>query len=170
MSLSESMPPAEANPRAEVEFHAVEAGKALFVSKGGCIKCHPLRDLPGFNLRAPSLLSVGRHDAGYLLESIREPSKRITSGYETWNVVLSSGRVCSGRLLQRNDETLVILSDEAGAMSLKTISLTDIERDDHGDRMLRRNPKSAMPDDYTTTLSPSEIELIVKFLMTLRSS
>jgi putative heme-binding domain-containing protein len=151
----------------EVDFAAVEAGKELYLGKAGCIKCHSLRDVPGVNLRSPNLLLAGRHDPAYLLESIREPSKSIASGYETWNVFLSSGKVCSGRLLRQGDESLDLLVEESGGLHVRTIAKSDIDSDEDGKLLMGRSAQSAMPD-VRQILTPSEMELIVKFLATLR--
>jgi mono/diheme cytochrome c family protein len=151
----------------ETQFDSAEAGKDLFINKGACLNCHPLRATPGFNLRAPSLLAAGQHGAAHLLESIREPSKTIASGYEVWHVQLLSGKSYSGRLVRRSEDSIDLIAEQPGGSRMMTIPLADIDLDGDGTLMLRRSTQSAMPD-YQATLSMSEMELIVQFLMTLR--
>jgi len=164
---SEVVPP-KLSVREYVDFEAVEAGKSLFVGKGQCATCHVLRQTPGMNVRAPSLLASGHHDASYLLESICQPSHRITPGYEVWNVFVDSGRVYSGRLLSSDSEALELLSVQSGRAQVVRIPLDEVERDEQDVAMIGAASTSSMPDGLTKTLSRSEIDQIVAFLKTLQ--
>ena len=156
--------------QADVSFAAAEAGKQLFLTKGGCIQCHRLRELPGSALRAPSLLTAANHDANYLRESLVEPNKSLTPGYERWNIWLDSGKIYSGRLLRDGDESIDLLVDESGTLSVKRISKSDIEKDDDGQLMMQTTERSTMPGSMESLLSEQEIDQIVAFLLTLKAS
>lgn len=159
----------EAEQSSDIAFAKVEAGKALYLGKGKCNDCHPLQRLAGFNLRAPSLLTAARHEEKYLVESITQPSKNVVQGYETTQVVLSSGGVVAGRLMKRGPHSIELLTDSAGRLDLLTIANSEIALDeDDGSPMVCPSGQSAMPDGFYTVLSEAEIELIVAFLKTLR--
>lgn len=151
-----------------VDLAAVEAGKQLFLGKGGCAKCHILRDLPGHHLRAPSLLHAGTHEAEYLRDAIRDPSKHLAPGYATWTAYLASGKTVVGRLIRQTESSLVLLTDSGGSLRLVELPLEEIEIEEDGTPMAFPSPQSAMPNLPPGSLSDSEIEELVAFLKSLR--
>jgi putative heme-binding domain-containing protein len=155
---------------ADIIFTDVEAGKRLYMNKAKCITCHPLKLWPAYNLHAPSLLQAGRHDRAYLIESIYEPSKVITPGYETWIVELSSGETYSGRLLRQGPDSIDILTGTSEGIQSITIQRGEIARDEHGAPLFRQSKLSTMPSGFEIFLSKSEVEQIVAFLKTLNLS
>ncbi len=149
-------------------FDDAQDGKRIYFGKGGCIQCHPLLELPGFDLRAPSLLHAGRHDAKYLAESILDPSKAITPGYDAFQVLHSSGIVHSGRLLRDAPESIELLTEDQRGIHVLRIAKSQIESDDKGQPVILRASQSAMPTPSKDALSVVEIEQIVAFLETLQ--
>lgn len=153
---------------AAVDLATVEAGRRLFSTKGQCSKCHLLRDVPGFDLRAPSLLAAGHHDAAFLRESIRDPSRHILSSYAQWNILLTSGRQIQGRLLRRESDSIDLLVDESGALRIRTVALRDIDEEDEGLPIMHSSATSTMPKYAPDNLTDLEVEQIVAFLKTLQ--
>lgn len=151
-----------------IDLAAVEAGKLLFLGKGNCAKCHVLRDLPGHNLRAPSLLHAGSHDVGYLRDAIRDPSKHLSPGYGTWTVYLASGQMVTGRLLRRTETSLSMLADSNGVLKLVELPHEDIDVEDDGTLMVVPSPQSPMPQPTPDFLTDVEVEQLVAFLKAIR--
>lgn len=151
-----------------VDLGPVETGKQLFLGKGGCAKCHVLRDLPGHNLRAPSLLHAGSHDAGYLRDSIRDPGKHLSPGYGNWTAYLASGKIVTGRLMQQTETSLVLLTDVNGSLKLVELSKEDIDTEDDGTLMVIPATQSPMPSLPPGALTDAEVEQIVAFLKSMR--
>ena len=142
----------------------VEAGKKLFLGKAGCVKCHNLHELPGFDLRAPALVAAGKHDAEYLRQSICQPNRTLTPGYESYQVWLETGRVYTGRMLRDGAESIDLLVDHNSGARVVTIAKSEIEIDDDS-LMILRSQLSAMPSQKS--LRETEIEDLVAFLKTL---
>lgn len=90
-----------------------------------CAKCHqPATDK---NRLAPDLSRLDREVTEVsLVESILEPSKKISKGYETLNVVRVDGRVISG-LVVSQDDNVVVLQDIQDIDKLLQIPRVDIE-------------------------------------------
>ncbi len=151
-----------------VDLAAVEAGRDLFLGKAGCAKCHVLRDLPGHNLRAPSLLQAGSHDLEYLRDAIRDPSKHITPGYGTTIVYLASGKIVSGRLMQETEAGLVLLADTNGVLNRIEVPRDQIDVEDDGSLMVFPSTQSPMPNPAPDALKDEEVEAILAFLKSMR--
>ena len=140
-----------------------EAGRQLFLTR--CNECHSLRRLPGSELRAPLMIGTGRYESDYLTESIREPSKAIVRGYETWTVSLRSGQTVTGRLMRDAPDTVLILSvSSTGTLEPITVNRGEIALDAQGKPMMRASSVSSMPDSL---LTDPEVKLMVMFLRTL---
>lgn len=157
----------EADVVNDLDIDRVETGRRLYIDKGKCIKCHPLQYQPGFDFRGPSLIAAGRHDQEYLLESIRDPSRKMTPGYETWKVLLTDGKSYSGRIIRRNDDSITLLIDTEDGLKEKTILHQEIETDGDGQFVLLASPQSTMPNGFQEMLSDVEMECVVEFLKTL---
>ena len=114
--------------------------------------------------QTPSILAAGRHDAQYLEESIREPSKKITGGYGDHLVWLSSGKTYSARPLRDGADSIDLRVHDNTGQQVVTIAKSDIELDDDDQPMIQCVQASPMPK---TSLSESEIQNIVAFLETL---
>lgn len=151
----------------EIDFSEVEAGKQLYLNKGKCASCHPLGNLLSDTLRGPSLLKAGNHDAAYLAESIRDPSRHIVEPYEIVTVWLKSGRSHGGRLLERNKRTIRLLVDSSDVLETLVIP-TDAIESENGKLAIRTAQLSAMPAGIDKGLTDTEIEQIVKFLKELK--
>jgi mono/diheme cytochrome c family protein len=149
-----------------LELAAVERGRALYLDKLNCAQCHPLDGSPGFNLRAPSLLTIGNHRRAFLEESVLHPSKEIAPGYETWQVIWKDSPV-SGRRLPGPDGTVRLLTfDTNGDMVVRTFPCSELEPLGDG-QFAMQSPVSAMPS-YETALDKEELQALIDFLCTLR--
>lgn len=95
-----------------------------------CAKCH--QPANGTDRLAPLLSYLGNDatDAS-LVESILDPSKKISKGYETLNVVTIDGVVISG-LVVSQDERFVVLRSSQDIDKVHKIPMGDIEESSPG--------------------------------------
>ena len=91
----------------------------------------------------------------HLIESILEPSRTVAPSYETWSVVLTSGRVVSGVKVSENTTTLT-LGDDQG----KTHEIPKSEIDESQAQL-----KSTMPDGLQKRLTDREFVDLVAYLL-----
>ncbi|REJ88820.1 MAG: hypothetical protein DWQ34_21390 [Planctomycetota bacterium] len=167
LALPVDIPAHDTEDVRDLNLARVEAGRRVYLEKGQCATCHPLQELPGFDLRGPNLLTAGLHDETYLREAILDASRTHTSGYELWNVLLADGRVVNGRLVQRSEESLTLLTESSAGLKLQAIALDDVARDADDEPVVVASSTSAMPDRYQDVLSDEEIDSLVAFLKTL---
>jgi cytochrome c oxidase cbb3-type subunit 3 len=145
-------------------------GEKLFWGTGGCSTCHMVHGRGG--VLGPDLSHVGEaRSVPYLTESIREPSKELTSGmldpnnhyglplvYDTVTVVTADGRKIVG--VSKNEDTF---------------SLQLLDTDQRLQFFLKKNlkeviheRKSLMPAYSETMLKPAELQDLVAYLAGLR--
>lgn len=131
-----------------------ERGRSLFFSST-CGKCHRLGTLGGSI--GPDLTSIPhKFDQRYLVEAIVDPSKNISDQYGSSVVLLDSGRVVTG-LVVENDDEVTIYPNEPNAEPVK-VSKEEIED-------VQPSPVSQMPKDLLNPLSPEEVRDLVNYLM-----
>jgi len=122
-------------------------GWHLFFNELGCSSCHSIFNMPGNNLRAPSLAKAGQLTEDYILRSIRDPSADIADQWRIAKLTLNDGSLLTGRVIQQtNDFTTLLLQGSSGQRLLETrkISQSDIKE-------LTLTKNSPMPP-YTLTI------------------
>lgn len=137
----------------------VDRGRELFLNaeKSQCGKCHRIGE-EGPRI-GPDLAAIGsRFSRVHLIESILEPSRTVAPSYETWSVILTSGRVLTGVKVSENTTTL-ILGDDQG----KTHEIPKAEIDES-----QSQPKSTMPEGLQKRLTDREFADLVAFLLSQR--
>ena len=81
------------------------SGEKIFFVKSNCSQCHMIQGQGG--LFGPDLSRVGRtRSADYLIQSIREPGKKIPDPYKTVTVVRKDGERITG--VRKNEDTFSI--------------------------------------------------------------
>ena len=144
--------------RARVE-HGGDPWKGLGLFFGaragqGCAGCHA----PGGSgepvgpVLADAMKSTPGTDA--LIESILEPSKRISEGFETLRLTLKGGQVASGIEVGGDAESISI-RDSSGRVA--RYPLGEVSAQD-------RSPTSLMPGTLVDTLTTAEVADLVAFL------
>jgi cytochrome c oxidase cbb3-type subunit 3 len=133
-----------------------DAGKALFFGKGQCNQCHAVAGQGG--RMGPDLTTVGRQRSlKYLRDSIIDPNADLTPGYNTITVVTRDGKKIVG--VQKGfDDFSGQLMDIAG--NYYSFMKSDVAS-------MKREYKSMMPD-YKSTFSPSELDDLLAYLVSLR--
>ena len=117
-------------------------GKALFSGAAACSKCHMVEGKGG--RLGPDLTSVGTsRSLESMIQSIREPSKELVSGYETATVVTADGKDAKG-IVMNEDRFSVQMMDTS-----ERILLLDRESCD----LSRKSPVSLMPPYNTSALN-----------------
>jgi len=128
-------------------------GRAIFLDKGTCGKCHVIAD-QGKEV-GPNLSEIGNklsRDA--LFVSLLAPSAAISHSYETYVAQLDNGTVATGILTSQTDESVTLKTAEALE---QTIPRDQIEE-------LRRQDVSLMPADLQKLLTIEELVDVVEFL------
>jgi quinoprotein glucose dehydrogenase len=131
-------------------------GSKVFFEKGSvaCLKCHKVGDRGGEV--GPELSKVAeKNDRRAILESIVDPNRKITQGFDSVVLALADGRSVTGVLREETDQHVVIYDADAKRL---TIPKEEIEE--------RQQGKSAMPEDTVTKLTESELRDLVEYLST----
>jgi quinoprotein glucose dehydrogenase len=137
-----------------------EAGRRLFATRAelSCLRCHKINGEGGEV--GPDLTGVGsRQNREYLLESIVDPNKQITKGFETVVVTLKSGKTVVGVLKSEDGRELRLMTAEGVAVAVPKEQIDE-----------RESGKSAMPEDLVKHLSKSELRDLVEYLYGLKET
>jgi putative heme-binding domain-containing protein len=139
-------------------------GRAIFTGKGGCNGCHLAQRAGG--TVGPDLSAAGAiRDFGFgpippdvlaLERAIVDPDAEMPPDYRVFQVVLKTGMVIRGMLLNQ-DTFSVQMHDEA--KNLRSFQKSELK--DHGFL------PSAMPS-YQGRLTPQEVADVVSYLLTLK--
>jgi cytochrome c oxidase cbb3-type subunit III len=133
-------------------------GKALFYGAAACSKCHMVEGKGG--RLGPDLTSVGTsRSLESIIQSIREPSKELVSGYETATVVTADGKDAKG-IVMNEDRFSVQMMDTSERILL-------FDRDKL--RSFQKSPVSLMPAYNTGALNEKDLQDILAYLLTIGS-
>lgn len=129
------------------------SGRLLFFGVAGCAKCHMVAGHGGF--LGPDLTGYARsHSAGDVRSAILDPNRNLPFSDYTVVAVTRGGRKLVG--LARNEDNFSLqLQTADGAFHLLMKSNLNI---------LRHEPRSLMPADYSSKLSGTEIDDLISFL------
>ena len=147
-------------------------GKKVFSESAGCSNCHMVQGNGG--LLGPDLSRVGAsRSVTYLIDSIRQPDKELSSGmldpnnhyglplvYDTVTVVMANGEKISG--VARNEDTFsvqLLTTDQ----TLQSFLKKDVKQVVH-------ERKSLMPPYPEDALSASQLQDLISYLATLRGT
>jgi cytochrome c2 len=155
-------------PMRTIDLDVVERGRELFIgSKLQCSQCHHLDTTPGSTLLAPSLLTSGLRDRGFLEAALVDPSASIAPEYATYTV-MKDGVTYSGRLLESSEHRVRLLCpDNQQSFQVREFNPEDLEPLDNEDHTLIKSSVSSMPS-YKTAISDEEKHCLLEFLDTLR--
>jgi putative heme-binding domain-containing protein len=145
-------------------------GKAIFFSDVGCSTCHMVLGAGG--ALGPDLSRVGAaRSVSYLIDSIRDPDKELSSGmtdpnnhyglplvYDTVTVVTASGEKITG--VARNEDTYSIQMITV-AQQLQSFLKRDLKEVSHQRRSL-------MPPYSEDALDAAQLQDLISYLETLR--
>lgn len=138
-----------------------DRGRKLFfdVARVQCSKCHRIGD-QGERI-GPDLTGVGdRFSRIHIVESILEPSRTVTPGFQTIAIALRDGRVLAGIKIAETDNTLT-LGDNQGQKH----ELTKAQIEEQ-----TAQTQSTMPDGLVKQLSPDQFVDLIAFLTSQRAN
>lgn len=125
-------------------------GRVLYT--GICSACHMLYGQG--NLLGPDLTGSGRHDLGYLLDNITDPSALVAADLRMTVLTLKDGRVLNGIIHGQSDRTV----------TLKMIGQeTTVERSEIAST--QQLPVSLMPEGLLQAFSPEQVRDLIAYLM-----
>jgi putative heme-binding domain-containing protein len=131
-----------------------EQGEAVF-TQAQCIACHRFGDSSGSV--GPELAAVSSRLATRdILESILEPSKVVSEQYQNILLTLKDGDVVAGRLIEANDQKLVLRTDpiHGGKVEFRA-----------ADVVWRRPSKiSPMPEGLVNSFTEDEIWDLIAYM------
>jgi cytochrome c oxidase cbb3-type subunit 3 len=145
-------------------------GEKLFSGNAGCSNCHMINGRGG--VLGPNLSRVGAsRSVSYLIESIRQPDKELSSGmldpnnhyglpllYDTVTVVTADGQSITG--IARNEDTYSVQL-MATDQTLRLLLKKDLKSVTH-------ERKSLMPAYPESVLGAAQLEDLVAYLVALR--
>jgi putative membrane-bound dehydrogenase-like protein len=138
-----------------------EKGRQIFLNaeKSLCVKCHRVGD-QGERV-GPELTGLGSRFAKVaIVESVLEPSRAVSSSFETVGVTLKNGKVVSGVKVAETDQALTLVDNQG----LKhVLNRTDIDEQ-------RKQPLSTMPDGVEKRLTEDEFVDLISYLVNLKET
>ena len=145
-----------------------QRGESLFFGTARCSSCHIVNGRGG--LLGPELSTVGSaRSRAYIIESIREPNRQLTKNlvfgdislkYDTVTAVTADGRTIVGVPMNEDTFTVQLMDTSERVHSLEKKSL----------KSLRHEDRSLMPSYDTSRLSNSDLDDVVAYLQSLRST
>jgi quinoprotein glucose dehydrogenase len=130
----------------------------VFWSKGACGGCHAVNGKGG--RLGPELSRIGRERSlAFLRESILTPNSDLRAEYATITVVRRDGTKIAG--VGSLDNFTVQITDMAG--NYYSFLRSDLAS-------CARELKSPMPDNYSRTLKPGEIDDLIAYLVSLQGA
>jgi len=134
----------------------VEEAKAIFVGKGGCSQCHMVHGTGGF--LGPDLSEYGAsHSADDIRNAIVSAEKRPASRKGLAKARTKDGQQVSG-LVRNEDNFSVQLQSLDGTFRL-------LQKSDINELTFDSTP--LMPDNYGSSLSKTELDQLVGYLMSV---
>lgn len=143
-------------------------GQTLFTGALGCAKCHMVGGHGG--RLGPELTTVGSsRSRAYIVESIREPAKQLTTirgmgeamlKYDTITLTTADGRTIVGVPMNEDTFTVQVMDSSERVHSFDKKAL----------RSFRHDNRSLMPAYDANRLNDADLDDLVAYLQTLRSS
>ncbi|HEX3315854.1 MAG TPA: heme-binding protein, partial [Gemmataceae bacterium] len=133
-----------------------ERGRLMF-GEAKCFACHRFASEGG--AFGPDLTALaGRFNAKDLIESIVEPSKVISDQYAAVNIVTTSGKMVSGRIINLAGDKMMVNTDMLDPDKLVNVSRGDVES-------MELSKISMMPENLIDTFREDEVLDLVGFLL-----
>ena len=131
-----------------------DPGAGAIVFEDNCMECHMIQG-EGEEL-GPDLSAISAKGLKFISEAIVEPSKQISEGFETFEVIDLEGRKTVG-LKTRDDAEEVDITKANG--EVVTIAKSDIKEINSGDLA------SIMPDDLIEALTVKDYQDVLSYLI-----
>ena len=124
-------------------------GKNLFKT-ANCVGCHKFNN-EGREF-GPDLTKIepAKHTTEHILRSMLEPSKEIAEKYQSHTIVLTSGKVINGLIVEQSPNAIKVLVDPLAKGEPTTIPLAEIDE-------RTKSAVSIMPQGLLNKLTREEI-------------
>jgi putative heme-binding domain-containing protein len=130
-----------------------DASQGRVIYGAVCAACHKLYGEG--NALGPDLTGSGRHDIGYLIENIADPSAVVAAENLMTVLTLKDGRVLNGMLSDKSERTVTV----------KMIGQeTRIDRSEIAKQ--EQLPVSMMPEGLLTALTDEQVRHLIAYLQT----
>jgi cytochrome c oxidase cbb3-type subunit III len=131
-----------------------ERGRVLFFGKARCSECHMIAGEGGFI--GSDLTGYGKqHSPDVVRSAILDPNKNLDPRHRTVTAVTRDGQKFTGRALNEDNFSLQLQTLDGTFQFFEKSTLARLERE----------PRSIMPSNYGSMLSPSDLDDLVSYLM-----
>lgn len=136
-----------------------QRGLAIF-NQGGAAQCKNCHIVRGFGKdMGPDLSQIGKkYERAALLETILEPSKAISHGYETHIAETDDGQIVAGFLIVNNDKQVVLRGADGKQIRLQKNKVES----------LTKSPQSIMPELALRDVTAQDAADLLAYLMSLK--
>ncbi|MFT5469348.1 MAG: quinoprotein glucose dehydrogenase [Verrucomicrobiales bacterium] len=122
-----------------------------------CVRCHKVADGEG-SIIGPNLKSAGLQSRRDLLESLVNPTAKITEGFGTITLLMKDGSAVAGQFISETEEHIELRDLEG-----KTLKVSKA-------KVKERSPAISMMPPMTAILTKREIRDVVAYLKTLNAA
>lgn len=136
-----------------------EEGKTLFFGAAHCVDCHTLQGHGGF-LGADLTAYGNGHSPDAIRKAILHRSENQDPHHSAVTVLTRDGKSLSGVIRNEDNFSIQLQTADGGFHSFDKRNLAKVEHE----------AESLMPQDYAKTLSPEQLDNLVKFLSQSASS
>jgi len=128
-------------------------GEALFFGKARCSECHMIGGKGGFI--ASDLSGYGQeHSPDVIREAIIDPNKNLEPRRQIVTAITRDGRKYTGIALNEDNFSLQLQTLDGAFHLFEKSGLAKVEHE----------PRSLMPSNYVSTLSPGDLDDLVAYL------
>jgi putative heme-binding domain-containing protein len=131
-----------------------DPGEGAIVYEDNCSDCHSLNGEGGEI--GPDLTGISAKGLKFISESILQPVKSLTKGFETYVVFNQEGRQTIGLKTRDDADEIDITTANGDVVTIAKADIKEIKIDD---------TKSVMPDDLSEAMTVKDYQDILSFLM-----
>ena len=135
-------------------------GKDIFFSRrANCSACHTMDGRTTSYVPPLSDIGLRSADVKQILESILDPSKKITEGYHMMTIVTTDGKVYNGAIHREAGGRLELFTQDARTITIPTAEI----------EIRKRQEISLMPSNFNEILAAEEVADLVAWLATRKT-
>lgn len=134
---------------------SIDSGKMVF--RQNCAACHSIGGEGG--AVGPQLDGVGKWGPRALSEKILDPNRNVSEAFRNYTITMKDGKVLSG-LFRREEGEVIVFADITG----KEFSVSKNQIAEQ-----KASKYTLMPDHFGDVLSQDEFNMLLKYLLSLKS-
>jgi putative heme-binding domain-containing protein len=131
-----------------------DPGEGAIVYEDNCSECHTLNEEGGEI--GPDISGISAKGLKFISESILQPAKSLTKGFETYVVIDKDGRQSIGLKTRDEASEIDITKANGDVVTIAKADIKEIKIDD---------TRSVMPDDLSEAMTVKDYQNILSFLM-----